>query len=304
LDYLGSVALVVDLVGREQVTLVYVESETLDATRASDRVRSATEAASRVKRARAGRRGIRQLSGVVIAFALWEIVSVSGVVNALALASPLATFQALFHQIGALSRATLVTLEAWAVGLAVALILGVAAGVLVGRSTVADAFFEWVVRAMRPLPSLALIPIAILVAGLGLKMTAGLVAFSSFWPIFINTRYGVQQVDNVVLETGQALGLRGFHLLRYVVLPAALPMIATGLQVAIGLALIVTVSVELVGGTGGLGQFVATAQQGNAISSMYAGIVVGGVVGWLLATGFATLVYRQMPWSRRSLVTQ
>ncbi len=251
------------------------------------------------KRSGGGRRLFRQVTGVVIALLGWEALSASGVVNSFALASPVQTASKVVSQAGPLAHAVLGTLVAWALGLAIAAVLGIVLGTLVGVSKSADAATEWLVRAMRPMPSLALIPIAILVAGLGLKMTAGLVAFASFWPIFINTRYGVRQIDNRLLETAQSLGLRGLSRLGRVVLPAASPMISTGLQVALSLALVVAVSVELVGGTGGLGQFVATAQQGNQTASMYAGIVLGGVLGWALATLYAAVVKRALPWVAR-----
>ena len=237
--------------------------------------------------------------GVAVAVALWEIASVTNLVSATALASVGATAAALRAHAGALVAAAGQTLEAWAVGLALATVLGVVAGTLVGRSRVADALTETLVRMMRPLPSLALIPIAILIAGLGLKMTAGLVAFTSFWPIFINTRYGVDQVETLLLETATTLGLRRFTLVRKVVLPAAAPLVASGFQVAVSLALSVTVAVELVGGTGGIGSYVLVAQQANAVSNMYAGIVVGGVLGWILNTGFAELFRRLLPWAHR-----
>lgn len=237
--------------------------------------------------------------GVVIAIALWEIASVTNLVSSTALASVGATAAALSAHAGALLAAAGQTLEAWAVGLALASVAGIVAGTLVGRSRVADALTETLVRMMRPLPSLALIPIAILIAGLGLKMTAGLVAFTSFWPIFINTRYGVDQVETLLLETATTLGLRRVTLVRKVVLPAAAPLIASGFQVAVSLALSVTVAVELVGGTGGIGSYVLAAQQANVVSNMYAGIVVGGVLGWVLNTGFAALFGRLLPWAHQ-----
>lgn len=244
-----------------------------------------------------GRRLIHQVGGVVVAIALWELISATGLVTNLALASVPDTATALYSQAGHLASAAGGTLEAWAVGLAIAGGAGVVFGTLVGRSRIAEASTEVLVRMMRPLPSLALIPIAILVAGLGLKMTAGLVAFTSFWPVFINTRYGVHQVDNLFIDTGRTLGLR---LLPAVVLPAAAPLIASGLEVAISLALVVTVSVELVGGTGGIGSFVLQAQQAGAVPTMYAGILVGGLIGWALNTGFRVLVAHLLPWVDRS----
>lgn len=254
-------------------------------------------AAGRTGRVRSLR---RRLGGVVVALAVWEILNATGAVTSQALPSVQATAAKLVDQAGPLVSSAGDTLRAWAVGLAIAAVAGVALGALVGRSRVAQASTETLVRMMRPLPSLALIPVAILIAGLGLEMTAGLVAFTSFWPIFINTRYGVQQVDIRLVETARTLDLRGLSLVGRVVLPAAAPMIASGVQVAISLALVVTVSVELVGGTGGIGSYVLQAQQANAVSSMYAGIIVGGTLGWALNTGYGVLVRRALPWRDRS----
>ncbi|NNN20008.1 MAG: ABC transporter permease [Acidimicrobiaceae bacterium] len=239
---------------------------------------------------------VRPLGGVIVALLLWEVVSVTGIVNKTALPTPPATLIAIVRNLGGLGSAVLGTLEAWALGIVIASVTGIAVGTLVGRSRIADAATETLVRMMRPLPSLALIPIAILVAGLGLKMTSGLVSFAAFWPIFINTRSGVRQVDNRFLDSANALGLRGFELIRRVVIPASAPMIASGIQVAISLALVVTVSVELVGGTGGLGQFVLLAQQGNATSTMFAGVIIGGTLGWALNTAYLAVINRIMPW--------
>ncbi len=238
----------------------------------------------------------RSIGGIVAAIVIWELLSLSGAVNKNALPSPPSTFAALIKNFGGLSKSLFGTLEAWVIGMLIATIAGVVIGTLVGRSPVADAASETVVRMMRPLPSLALIPIAILVAGLGLKMTVGLVSFAAFWPIFINTRAGVRQVDNRFLESGSALGLKGLELLFRVILPAAAPLVAGGIQIAISIALIVTISVELVGGTGGLGQFVLLAQQANALSEMFAGIIVGGFIGWLLNVLFMNIVDRVLPW--------
>lgn len=245
------------------------------------------------------RAAARKLGGVLVAIGIWELVSVSGLVTSQALASVSDTANALAAHAWTLTSAAGQTLEAWAVGLAIASVLGIALGTLVGRSAWARALTEVLVRMMRPLPSLALIPLAILVAGLGLKMTAGLVAFTSFWPIFINTRYGVLQVDNLLIDTGRTLQLRDLELVRRVILPAAAPLIASGIQIAISLALVVTVSVELVGGSGGIGSFVLQAQQGDAIASMWSGIIVGGWLGWVLNVGYGALVRQVLPWSSR-----
>jgi len=250
-----------------------------------------------------GRSLARRIAGVVIAVLIWQLVSLTGAIGSQALASATGTAQAIASNAASLADAAVATVEAWAVGIAIAVIAGVLLGTVTGRSHLAEAFTEVLVRMMRPLPSLALIPVAILVAGLGLKMTAGLVAFTAFWPVFINTRYGVRQVDNLVIDTARTLGFRGPGLVCRVILPAAAPLAASGIQVAVSLALVVTVSVELVGGTGGIGSFVLRAQQSDAVSAMYAGIAVGGFIGWVLNAGYGAAVRRLLPWGDRTEVS-
>lgn len=248
------------------------------------------------RRARQGRRLGRQLGGVVVALAIWELLSATRAVDPSTLPSLFRVADQLYVQAGPLASSLGATLEAWAIGLAIAVVAGALGGMAVGRWGPAEALTDILVRMMRPLPSLALIPIAILLAGLGLKMTAGLVAFSAFWPVFINARYGARQIDRRLLDNARMLDLRGPRLALLVIFPATLPAILTGVQVAISLAIVVTVSVELVGGTGGLGQYVLVAQEGGAISAMYAGIVVGGFIGWALNSGFLVVVRRLVPW--------
>lgn len=250
-----------------------------------------------------GRSLARRIAGVAVAVVIWQLVSVTGAVGSLALASAASTARAITSNAGSLASAAAGTLEAWAAGITTAIVAGVVLGTVVGRSRLAEASTEALVRMMRPLPSLALIPVAILVAGLGLKMTAGLVAFTAFWPVFINTRYGVRQVDNLVIDTARTLDFRGPGLVCRIILPAAAPLIASGIQVAVSLALVVTVSVELVGGTGGIGSFVMQAQQSDAVPAMYAGIIVGGFIGWALNAGYGAAVRLLLPWRETAEVT-
>jgi ABC-type nitrate/sulfonate/bicarbonate transport system permease component len=234
--------------------------------------------------------------GVAVALGLWAAITYSGAVNT----DNVPTIGAVVSGAAESWRDLLAglggTLESWAIGLAIASVAGAACGLAVGLSRWAEAATEVIVRMMRPLPSLALIPVAILIAGLGVTMTSGLVAFAAFWPVFINSRYAVHQIDPKLLDSGRALGLRGWSLVRRVVLPAAAPSIATGVRVSVGLAVVVTVSVELVAGTGGLGQYVLIAQQSANAGEMYAGVVAGGLLGWGLNVAWRALARVLMPW--------
>lgn len=252
------------------------------------------------RRRAAWRRRLRGLVGVAIAFALWLLVTGAGLVSAHDLPSIGAVASALSADRSVLLSDVGTTLESMFIGLGIASLAGAVLGVAVGLSAWADAATGVIVRMMRPMPSLALIPVAILVAGLGTEMTAGLVAFAAFWPVFINARYAARRVEPRFLETGRSVGLGSWGLVWRVVLPSVAGAIATGIRIAVGMAIVVTVSVELVAGTGGLGGYVLSAEQGDAIPRMYAGIIVGGIVGWLLNVGLHTATRRLLPWEART----
>jgi NitT/TauT family transport system permease protein len=236
--------------------------------------------------------------GVAVAIGIWAAFTSGGIVNTANLPTVGVVVTGVADSWQSLLDGLAGTLESWAIGLFVAAVAGAALGLFVGLSRVAEAATEVIVRMMRPLPSLALIPVAILIAGLGVTMTAGLVAFAAFWPVFINSRYAVHQIEPRLLDTGRALGLRRWGLIRRVVLPAAAPAMATGLRISVGLAVVVTVSVELVAGTGGLGGYVLVAEQSGNIGQMYAGVIAGGILGWAL-NGLALIATRAlMPWEQ------
>jgi NitT/TauT family transport system permease protein len=242
------------------------------------------------------RRRARPAAGVALAIGLWVLLTQTGLLSSREFPTVQAIAVALAAAAGPLVTSLGATLESLLIGLAIASAAGVVLGLAVGSSVWADAATDGIVRMARPLPSLALIPIAILLAGLGTTMTAGLVAFAAFWPVFINTRYATRQVEPQLLDTGRALGFGRWGLVWRVVVPSVAPAAATGVRVAAGVATVVTISVELVAGTGGLGGYVMTAQQGGSTAAMYAGIVVGGFVGWLLSYGVGAVGRTTLRW--------
>ena len=143
------------------------------------------------------------------------------------------------------------TLEAYVGGLALAIVVGVLAGVLIGSSRLLlDASFV-VLEFLRPIPAVALIPLAILFFGLGSEMRRYVVAYAAVWPILVNTLYGVRGSDRILHEVAMASGVSRLGRLVRVTLPAALPSIATGIRVSASIGLLVAVTAEFVTGTGG-----------------------------------------------------
>lgn len=189
------------------------------------------------------------------------------------------------------------TLMTFAEGLVLASVLAVVLGVLMGAIPVVYDALKMIVEFLRPIPSVAMIPLAILFLGLGAPMRVAVIAYASFWPLLISTLYGVRAVDPVALDTARNFGVPPVEALYRVTLPAALVSIATGLRVSASIALVVTVTTELVAGNSGLGFYVSQMEQASRLPSMYAGILLTGVLGYVINLIFFTLERKIVFWS-------
>ncbi|MDA0635404.1 ABC transporter permease [Nonomuraea sp. MCN248] len=171
---------------------------------------------------------------------------------------------------------------AWAIGLAVAALVAVPLGVLFGSVPLIDAATRAIVEFLRPIPSVALIPLVALLIGTGLQLRITLVVYAAVWPILYNTMYGLRAVDPVARESLRSYGFGRLSVLWWVSLPSAAPFIMTGFRLATGVALILTVSTEIVAGRGeGIGVFIYFA--GIAVPArmddILAGVVWVGLFG-------------------------
>jgi len=198
---------------------------------------------------------------------------------------------------GAYPAAVGETLLEWVLGLLIATVLGVVWGLLSGAFPVVAACSRIVMRVLRPIPSVALIPVAILAAGLGLRMILILVAFASIWPILFNTIYAVREVPQQYIDTARSLGLGTFRVQTRVVGVAILPGVMTGLRVSASIALVVAISAELVTGSGGLGGYIMEMRLAGRVPESYASVVLGGIVGVVISIVFTLLQKRLLRWS-------
>jgi NitT/TauT family transport system permease protein len=193
------------------------------------------------------------------------------------------------------------TLQAWAIGLLVATAIAVPVGLVLGSSPRSYLASITVVEFLRPIPSVAIIPLAILIMGRGLDMRVTLVAYASLWPILFNTIYGMREVDPVARDTARVFGYGPVEVLRRVSIPSAAPFVYTGIRVAAAIALIVAISTELIaGGTTGLGVWMLSMQQtGVDRRFLYAGIVVAGLLGLLVNAILVAVERRLFHWHPR-----
>nr|WP_221380974.1 ABC transporter permease [Actinoplanes polyasparticus] len=171
------------------------------------------------------------------------------------------------------------TLTGWAIGLLIAVAAGVVVGILIGAVPVLRAATASTIEFLRPIPSVALIPLAVLLYGTDLGSTLLLVVYAAFWQVLVQVLYGVADVDPIADETARSFRFGPWARVRHVLWPTALPYVFTGVRLAASVALVLAVTAELVIGAPGLGKSIAVAQTSGAVPLMYALIAVTGLLG-------------------------
>lgn len=171
------------------------------------------------------------------------------------------------------------TVVTWLLGLLIAIALGVAIGVLIGSVPVLRALTASTIEFLRPIPSVALIPLVVVLYGSTIEATVILVVYAAFWQVLVQTLAGVADIDPVAADTARSYHLNRWARIRWLIWPTALPYVVTGIRLAATVALILTITGELVVGSPGLGQEIANARSSGAVPVMYALIVVTGLFG-------------------------
>lgn len=188
------------------------------------------------------------------------------------------------------------TLLGWGTGLAIALVAGTVVGIVIGTTPVLRAVTSSTIEFLRPIPSVALIPLAVLLFGTDMRSTLLLVVYAAFWQVLVQVLYGVADVDPVARETARSYRFRRWTRVRTVVWPTALPYVMTGFRLAAAVALILEVTGELIIGSPGLGREIAVAQSSGAVEVMYALVLVTGAIGVLVNLGARLVERRALRW--------
>lgn len=192
----------------------------------------------------------------------------------------LALWRAAFD--GQLWGTTAFTLGTAALGLLIGAILGVLAGVVLGLSRrAADAGFL-TVEVLRPIPSVALIPLAMLIFGFGVRMQVSVVAFACFWPMLVLSQAAARQVDPRLLEVARALEMGPWARLCKIVVPAMVPRLFVALRLGVAIALVVAVTVEIATNPHGMGYAMMIAQQSLEPALMIGWLFWIAVVGYII----------------------
>jgi NitT/TauT family transport system permease protein len=203
---------------------------------------------------------------------------------------------------GSVLTATRDTLISAFAGLAIGGAVGLAFGIALGIFRVFDRLMEVTIEAIRPIPSIALLPIALIALGFGYRMEIVIVAFACVWPILILSRAAIGGIEPRLIEVSRALRLSPADRVRKIIIPAALPRIFLAFRLAAGIALIVAVTVEIAINPIGLGAAIMTAQQALRPDLMLAYLLWIGVIGYALNTGL--LLAQRHLFGRAALVRE
>jgi NitT/TauT family transport system permease protein len=233
---------------------------------------------------------------VLITF--WEVAARSALVSPRYFPPPtvLATMLGRLLAGGDFWSDALTTLARLAVAFVVAAAVGVLLGLAMGLWRPLRRIVEPPIAMLYPLPKIALLPLFLILLGVGENAFVGTAAVTAFFQIVISTAGGTATIDPRLLEAGRNYGARGIALFRKVILPAALPAVLTGLRLGVGLALITVIAVEFVAAKSGLGHLVFRYWQMLLTAEMYAAFVLIGLMGLGATRGLRTLQRRALAW--------
>ncbi|WP_374402880.1 taurine ABC transporter permease TauC [Niveibacterium sp.] len=246
----------------------------------------------------------RAISGITLAtlLALWWAITTIGLIDALFLPSP----QAVLGKLWTLATTGFMDATLWQhlgaslsrvlIALLAAVLLAVPIGIAIGLSRVASGVLDPLIELYRPVPPLAYLPLIVIWFGIGEFSKILLISLAIFAPIAIATAGGVRSVSSHRLRAAQSLGATRVQLIRYVVLPSALPDILTGIRIGLGTGWSTLVAAELVAATRGLGFMVQSAAQFLVTDVVILGIIVIALIALALEVGLRALSRRLAPW--------
>ena len=240
---------------------------------------------------------VRGLLTMVVLLALWEALIRFGVVDFQNLPAPTSVAARAGDLVlsGELAADVVHTLRVTLIGWAVASVVGVALGTLLGLWRPAWRWSMASIEVLRAVPPVALVPVAVLLFGFSVRMELLLIVYVGAWPVLVNTIDGVRHVRPELVDVATMLRLSRVTSLRKIVLPAAMPSIAVGLRLALSLALVLAVVAEMVGNPRGVGNALIAAQLALQPEEMFAYVFTIGLLGIGLNAVFRYLTSRALP---------
>lgn len=229
---------------------------------------------------------------------VWEVLAWFGKIDTRFFPAPSSIFMYGYRMAvsGELVQHTLITMQRMLWGTLIGGIPALILGVAMGLSRTTRALIDPLISATYPIPKSAIMPLALLVFGLGEGSKIFMVAIGVFFPVVINSAAGVLEINRIYLDVGHNFRASRLQVFQTIALPGALPMIITGFKLGIGIGLIMVCLAEMVGSNAGLGFMIWNAWQTFAVEQMYVGLFVIALIGFLLTLALNELERLLVPW--------
>jgi NitT/TauT family transport system permease protein/sulfonate transport system permease protein len=244
------------------------------------------------------RRWALRLAGLGTLVVVWQTLSSLGYLNTLLFPPPSAVAATLIDLLrdGSLLENSWASIQRVLAGFAMASIVGIAFGILLGWSELASEVLKPIIEVIRPIPPIAWTPLAILWFGVGNSPSYFLVFIGAVFPVFVNTYVAVRGIEKSQINAALCLGARPMLILTDVIVPAALPMIFPGLRIALGVGWMCVVAAELIAAQSGLGYMIQQSRMMLMTSSVLAGMLTIGAIGYAANSLMLMLERRVMRW--------
>lgn len=192
------------------------------------------------------------------------------------------------------------SLERLGIGLLIGMGGGIVLGFVFGSSAVLYKMYSPIIEFCRALPAPAVLPVLMLVLGIGTPAQVTLIAFGTVWPVLLSTMDGVRGIDGTMIDTARSLRVSAWDRLVHITMPGALPQVFAGMKTSLPLGIILMVISEMVGSANGVGYFVIESQRQFDMPGMWAGIILLGIIGFVLNAVFDVLERRALAWHHGS----
>lgn len=248
----------------------------------------------------ATRRRIYGLGAPLSLLVLWQVLVMTGILDQRFFPTPIAVIQVIVHDLstGQLEWDLKSSLIRILLGFVAGAVPGVILGLSMGLFPIVGTIFDPIVAAIYPIPKLALMPLIMVLMGLGESEKVVVVLLAVIFPVIINAAAGVRNLDKTFLDVGKNFGASKIQYYKTIALPGALPIVFTGLKLGIGMAILIIVAAELHGALHGVGYRLWYAYSMFNIPQMYESFVVLSVLGFVFTTLVDELEHWVTPWKR------
>lgn len=235
---------------------------------------------------------------IIVVLAIWEVAPRFNLIDPVFIPPPSAIVSALVKLIlsNELIKLIAASMQRAVIGYAIAVVLAIPLGFLVGWFKKFEKYMDPLFQTLRQVNTMTILPLFILLLGIGEASKIAMIAFASFWSTFMNTVSAVKGVDPLYIKCAKSIKLSNSKIFRKVVLPSAIPSIFTGLRYSASVALLLLITTEMLGGTSGLGYAITNWQMLFQTDKMWAGIVTMAVIGLIINNIFVWFEKRLTYW--------